>query len=311
MSLKRRLATSIKLVVMILLVAIIVNPLVLTINAESKPPQLVYNVYEKLVKFEQRQLLVRVNTSRIALLLDEMLHTSNVSRLESMANNASILLSNLSSEYASLYLIELVKLVSSVIVIIAVIILLLKYRRAIAIRVWWFLHKNDVIVKSSSKRRTNESQEYIVFLVIIIVIAVVIGMAQYIHVSSVSFTELLLLGKNNTLSDYPNIIPVGDNVTFKIAVYNHLGYTGFYEIIVKIDRGENNLSTNAPALAKELEKYYKIIPNDGQAIIKIPIVFNKSGRYRLIFELWRYDITRHNFIYDGIWVHKWVEVVKP
>ncbi len=311
MSLKRRLITNIKLVVMVLLVATIINPLIPAMSAKARPSQLVYDMYEELVSFERQQLLVKINTSKVALLLNEMLHVNNTSRLSLLANNVSSLLNSLSSEYDSLYLIELAKIVSFIMILLVAIVLLYKYRRALAIRVWWFLHKDDIVVKPSSKKRVDTLQEYIVFLVIVLIVVAVIGVAQYVHITSASFTELLLLGKNNTLSDYPSIVPVGDNVTFTIAISNHLGYTGFYKILVKIDKGENNLSASSPAAVKVLREYYVIIPNSAQTIIKVPITFNQSSRYRLIFELWRYDTTRHDFVYDGIWVHKWVEIVKP
>ena len=278
----------------------------------TEPPRIVYDLYEKLAEFEKGQLLVKVNTSEVAVLLNKMLYVNNSSLLRTLSDNVTMLIDNLKGKYSNLYLIEVSKIALLLIITSLIVLLVSKRRKTIAVKIWWFLHKNDIVVKLRGGRKRDEIfYEILALVIVIIVVVVIIGVSQLFYSSSTSFTELILLGKNNTLSDYPDIVPVGDNVTFTVAVYNHLGYTGFYKILVKIDRGGKTSNTSAQSALHVLREHYVIVPDNSSSIIRFHIVFNESGKYRLIFELLRYDLTSREFVYDGIWVHKWVDIVKP
>ena len=101
------------------------------------------------------------------------------------------------------------------------------------------------------------------------------------------YSTIYVLNSDRTL-DLPETVIIGQNNTFDVwaAAENHMGATFLFEIRLKIVE-EADLSF--PVNAEPKSVYSMTIPNGERVENLVNISIESSGRYMLVFELWRYD----------------------
>ncbi len=159
--------------------------------------------------------------------------------------------------------------------------------------------------------------EVLAVLLAIIVVGSVFSAAQLLRPSVTEpFTAIGLLNENCKIGEYPSKVFRGENLTLCIYLYNHMGYPLLMQVRYKIGTNTTLPTNTTPSPMPTLLVYNKLLDN-GENItfhVEVPIAVNESyvgKRIALIFELWIYDIDRGEWVYDGRWVHLYVEVLEP
>lgn len=152
------------------------------------------------------------------------------------------------------------------------------------------------------------------------------------------FSELYILGPNNTAEGYPYNIVVGENYSLYLGVGNHIGSSAYYVLYVKLANQTDllpNVTLGTPSSLQPLYEYRfaiqdgvnwesqlafsissAVISGNNSQIKTIQIngatlSVNKSAiwdsnstsfNYKLFFELWLYNDTSNTFSYNDRFV---------
>jgi uncharacterized membrane protein len=163
-------------------------------------------------------------------------------------------------------------------------------------------------------------------------------LADFIHApADEQFSEIYLLGPNNSASNYPFNIEVGQNYLVYVGVGNHLSSSGYYVLYVKLGNETDLLPTREkPSSLLPLYEYRlsmqdnlnlesplvfsvtkaSISRNNSQInILKINnVVFNvdkhavwnsnsTTFKYQLFIELWFYNSASNSTSFNGRFVN--------
>ena len=154
-------------------------------------------------------------------------------------------------------------------------------------------------------------EEVFAVILALIVVASIFTVAQIIPRNIEPFTAIGLLNEDCRIGDYPRYIIVGEPVTLCIFIDNHLGKPALLQVRMKIG-SRGNLPTNTTPLdAPYIVLVERILDNGENFTGKITFILNETGEnVALVFELWRYDTTIGDWVYDGKWVHLYVNVTE-
>lgn len=174
---------------------------------------------------------------------------------------------------------------------------------------WLKLRSKSIITyRGEGRKRTLlfDPEVSAVILAIIVVVSV-FAIAQIIRPKVVEpFSAIGLLGEKGKIGDYPETVIVGDEIKLHIFVDNHMGYSTLYKILVKID----NSTKESPLQQPPIDKLYVLLENGKNVTIPYVYEVTENGRYRLVFELWYYNVKTNNFTYYA-WVHLWLNATLP
>src|SRR5487761_1736177 len=141
-----------------------------------------------------------------------------------------------------------------------------------------------------------------IVLVLVTILAVFAVVQPLIPSNSQKFSELGVLGPNQTISGYPTSVTVGQQISLYGYVGNHLDEVSYYQVLVKLGNQSTQISNSTAASAPELAGYYQALANNQSWIFPINLRLNKNGiNQRIIFELWIYNDTASGFTYTGLW----------
>jgi uncharacterized membrane protein len=123
------------------------------------------------------------------------------------------------------------------------------------------------------------------------------------------FSELAILGPDQTLSGYPTQVVVGGHFLLYGYVENEMGFVEYYQSLVKLGSQYTKVSNLTAANAPVLSSYLKLLSNTDSADFPVDLAINQTGtNQRLIFELWSYDSSLSSFTYTGLWDEIWLNV---
>jgi uncharacterized membrane protein len=116
------------------------------------------------------------------------------------------------------------------------------------------------------------------------------------------FSELGILGSNGKLGDYPHQVAVGQSFNLFLYVGNHEGRCEYYRIVEKLGDQSSNVSDVSPLDAPVKASWETILPRESNSTIPISFSVDSAGlNRRLVFELWKYDLSSHEFVYYQRW----------
>lgn len=123
------------------------------------------------------------------------------------------------------------------------------------------------------------------------------------------FSELGVLGPNGKLGDYPRDLVVDQEFNLFLYVGNHEGVSQYFQVQAKLGDLAHNVSDTTP-LDAPVEVLYETVLSDGSnTTIPIEMSISQPGsNIRLVFELWRYDVSAHRFVYHQRWTQLWLNV---
>jgi len=123
------------------------------------------------------------------------------------------------------------------------------------------------------------------------------------------FSELGVLGANGKIGDYPRQLVSGQNFNLTLYVGNHEGRVEYYRVVAKLSDETSNVSDVSPLDAQVKASWETIISSGSNSTIPVRLSVGSAGlNRRLVFELWRYDVASHDFVYDERWTQLWYNV---
>lgn len=155
------------------------------------------------------------------------------------------------------------------------------------------------------------NEEVFAVLLAIVVVACIFTAAQSIPRHGEAFTAIGLLNEECKIGDYPRYIVVGEPVTLCIYLSNHLGKPALLQVRMKIG-SKGYLPTNTTPLNTTYVVVLERVLDDGENVTqRITFVLNRTGtNLALVFELWRFDTSIGRWVYDGKWVHLYVNITR-
>jgi uncharacterized membrane protein len=172
-------------------------------------------------------------------------------------------------------------------------------------------------------------------------------LAMNMHLpSGEKFSELYVLGPGHMAEDYPFNIAVGQNYSIYAGVGNHLGSSAYYVLYVKLQNKTDPMLNSTTATLRPfpaLCEFRFVIPDDqyweipltftlsnvsisgNQSLIRQLLIDNVSFDvskqavydsnsttfdYRLLFELWLYDVPSNSVQFNNRFVYLQLNVTK-
>ena len=158
--------------------------------------------------------------------------------------------------------------------------------------------------------------EVFAVLLAIVVVASVFSAAMTLRPEVVeAFTAIGLLNEECKIGDYPERAFPGESLKLCIFLDNHMGYPMMLQVRYKIGTSET-LPTNTTASPQPaVESFTRVLDHGENAtmLVEVPVDVPRElvGRkVALIFELWAYDVNKHEWVYTGRWNHLYVKIVE-
>jgi uncharacterized membrane protein len=148
-----------------------------------------------------------------------------------------------------------------------------------------------------------------VILVIVAILGVFVSIQPLIPSTAERFSELGLLGPNQTIANYPTSLKVGQQFLLYAYVGNHQGQIDYYNLMIKLGNQSVRVTNSTSASAPLLLSYSRVLDDNQSWIFPINLSLNETGtNLKLIFELWTFNDTTSNFAYTGLWDQLYVNV---
>jgi uncharacterized membrane protein len=152
-------------------------------------------------------------------------------------------------------------------------------------------------------------QVRIATLALVTVVIVIVAVQPLLPVVEERFSELGILGPNQTIGDYPRIVLVNQSFLLYGLVGNHEGVVQDYQVMVKLGNETTIVSNTTYANAPLLAVYARILTDGGTWLFPMNLTITNAGtNWRLIFELWSYNPSASSFAYTGVWNQVWMNV---
>jgi uncharacterized membrane protein len=146
-------------------------------------------------------------------------------------------------------------------------------------------------------------------LVIVTILAVFAAVQPLIPTNSEKFSELGILGPNQTIANYPTSLKVGQPFSLYGYIGNHEGLVEYYRLLIKLGNQSTQISNSSSADLLPLLTYSRIIDDNQSWVFPIGMSINQTGtNLKLIFELWAYNETLGAFQYTGLWDQLYLNV---
>jgi uncharacterized membrane protein len=116
------------------------------------------------------------------------------------------------------------------------------------------------------------------------------------------FSELGVLGPNQTIGGYPMRVVVNQSFLLYGLVGNHEGIVENYRLLVKLGNQGAPVTNATYAVAPVLATYWRIVDVNQNWLFPMNLTISHIGvDTKLIFELWSYDLSTSSFAYKGLW----------
>ncbi len=139
-------------------------------------------------------------------------------------------------------------------------------------------------------------------LVVIAIILIVLAVQPLAQIPQQGYSELGVLGPNQTIGGYPTNVVVGKPLVLYGFVGDHEGFIEYYQILVKLGSANTNVSNVMSENAPIILSFSRVLDNNQSYIFPINITLSSpSSNTVLIFELWQYSSSQSSFIFTGLW----------
>jgi uncharacterized membrane protein len=141
-----------------------------------------------------------------------------------------------------------------------------------------------------------------VALVLVTVIAIFAVVEPILPANSQPFSELGILGPNQTVGGYPTSVIAGSPFLLYGYIGNHEGVSSYYQFLVKVGNETTQISNSTFAQAPIIFTYSHVLENNQSTTFPLNLTLGSQGtNVRLIFELWSYNVTTSSYAYTGLW----------
>ena len=139
-------------------------------------------------------------------------------------------------------------------------------------------------------------------LVLVTVLAVFAAVQPILPTNSEPFSELGVLGPNQTIGGYPGSVVAGNQFLLYGYVGDHEGVSSYYQFLVKLGNQTTQISNSTYAQAPVIFTYSQVLENNQTTTFPLNLTLSNPGsNVRLIFELWSYNVATSSYAYTGLW----------
>jgi uncharacterized membrane protein len=148
-----------------------------------------------------------------------------------------------------------------------------------------------------------------IILASITTLIVIAALAPFLPVREQKFSELGILGPDQTIMGYPTNVAVNQSFLLYGFVGNHENSVQNYQLLVKLGNQSTIVTNTTYANAPVLATYWHILKENENWLFPMNLSVNRAGNNtRIIFELWSYNIPTSSFEYKGLWNQIWLNV---
>lgn len=149
----------------------------------------------------------------------------------------------------------------------------------------------------------------VIALVVITILAVFVALQPVIPSNSEHFSELGILGPQQTIANYPTTLTKGHPFLLYAYLGNHEGTAEYYELVVKLGNASTVISNATAANAPVISTYSYALDDGKNTTLPMQLSINENGtNLRILFELWSFDTTSSAFTFAGLTDQLWVNV---
>jgi uncharacterized membrane protein len=148
-----------------------------------------------------------------------------------------------------------------------------------------------------------------VLLILLAIVGIFVSLQPLLPSTAEKFSELGVLGPNQTIANYPTTLKAGQSFHLYGYVGNHEGQVEYYKLLIKLGNQSTQVTNSTSATAPVVLTNSQVLEDNQSWIFPINMSLNKTGtNLKLIFELWSYNETVSNFTYTGLWDQLYVNV---
>lgn len=123
------------------------------------------------------------------------------------------------------------------------------------------------------------------------------------------FLAIGLLNEHCKIDYYPKYAVAGQPIRLCIFLANHLGEPALLKVVAKIGNSSMLPTNTAPLNTTPIYSFTVLLPDEANITKLVDVGINVTGRAALVFELWKYSIENHTWVYTGKWVHLYIRVI--
>lgn len=154
-----------------------------------------------------------------------------------------------------------------------------------------------------------DKETAVIALVVVTILCVFVAIEPIIPSNSEHFSELGILGPQQTIANYPNSLKSGEPFLLYGYIGNHEGMAEYYALYVKLGNNNTVVSNVTAASAPVISSYSYILGSGQNTTFPMNLSIGQNGtNLRMIFELWSFNKTRSSFSYTGLWNQLWINV---
>ena len=137
----------------------------------------------------------------------------------------------------------------------------------------------------------DRDEEKMILVAVLSAIIIIAGLLVYVSLTPApqeNFVSIYLLNSEKRAENYPELLVLDKNNTFLlwVGVENSMSRIEYCTVKVKIA----NVSAPQDQQPEETAfRFERILPNREKWEIPVTMTLNKTGRYKITFELWLYD----------------------
>jgi uncharacterized membrane protein len=141
----------------------------------------------------------------------------------------------------------------------------------------------------------------IAVLASITILIIVATIQPLLPVQKERFSELGVLGPNQTIGGYPARVVVNQTFLLYGFVGNSEGIVENYRLLVRLGNQSTPVTNVTYANAPVLAMYWRIVDASQNWLFPMNLTIRQAGtNTKLIFELWAYDPSTSSFSYKGL-----------
>jgi uncharacterized membrane protein len=162
-------------------------------------------------------------------------------------------------------------------------------------------------VQKGGKSASYSSEEKTIILTILVALVIMGGILVYvvffIPAQKEPFSAIYLLDSEKQLENIPKTVVLGENSTFTlyVGVENQNDTTIEYSVQVKLDESNST----------EFIEYFNRTLVDGETWeFPVTISIDQPGSNTVLFELWFFNETKHDWDQTGSWLNLSIEAIE-
>ncbi len=182
----------------------------------------------------------------------------------------------------------------------------------------WYLSIFEIVPSEGTGERKEVSKSVlmdeevfgVVAAICIVVTVFVIGYVVTHSKVTEPFSAIGLLGPTKKIGGYPRVVMVGQKFLLWVYLFDYEGKIMWYRVLIKLGNRTTFINSTIPAHAPVIDYVEACLYHNESTLIPVWLSINRSGSYKLIFEVWYYNVKLRKFVYKGIWTHIYINVTR-